>query len=586
MFALPLMLAVAGLAPGDSKYVEDLEFIADTVAQNGAAVALHGLDWDVLVAAHRARFVDCTNDVEHVKNVMRLLAELRDSHTGVTRHGVDRAALPSKWDGLFGGGLWFAWEDGRVMLRGVMAGMQLADGVAPGAALVSIDGWPAWLALEREERRITEFGGSSSDHSLFSSLGNRLLPFGAKETLALGFCVPGEAGVQMVEVPRWGPGGRAFQPLAATVPPGIDVDGTGARAGAVATVLTTEWCSMTGYLRVTGSMDDTTVAAFHSAFDGLRGVEAVLLDCRGMGGGSDDAAWAMCGRFFSRGVANGMHGRIEASGEWQFDGPLVMLQDELEVSAAETFTWALSETRRCVSVGRPTGGWAIIPKGFRCPSGLIDFRLGVNARPTPIERRATEGIGWAPDVVVPYGPRLCAEDDVTRRVGLDALRLLHVGLERDEVAALLGGLFGDSLDEAAERAERARGSSAKDIPEGARPWDGAALVALAREDLELTLALELALLVDDDGVVAPDVRGAERRLPALAKRAKGAGLTASLAALQAAVKRARTEAAAQAALLDFAGPGFAGDERAMKSFRSKHARSRVAAFASDVLFAR
>jgi hypothetical protein len=502
----------------------------------------------------------------------------------VTRHGVDRDALPSKWDGLLGGGLWFAWEDGRVMLRGVMEGMSLAGGIAPGAALVSIDGWPAWLALEREKRRITEFAGSSSDHSLFASLGNRCLPFGAKRTLTLGFCVPGERGVRTAEVPQWGPGGKAFQPLAATLPPGVDAAGEGARAGAVATILPQEWCPEVGYVRITGSMDDTTVAAFHGAFDTLRGAEAVLLDCRGMGGGSDGAAWAMCGRFFSRGVANGMHGRIEASGEWQFDGPLVMLQDEREVSSAETFTWALCETQRCVSVGRPTGGWAIIPRGYKCPSGLVDFRLGVNARPTPIERRATEGIGWAPDVLVPYGPRLCAEPDVTRRIGLEALRLLHAGVERDEVAALFGDLFGGGLDDAAKRAERVAKSMASRAPKDTARWDCAALVELAREDLEATLALELELL-EQPGVVAPDVSGAERRSAALALRAKGAGLKPGLAALQAALKRSRAESAAQAALLELDGPGFTGDERAVKTLLSKHARSRVAAFARDVLFA-
>jgi hypothetical protein len=583
MQALLFALAAAWFVEGETKYVQDLDFIADTVAANGAAVAVHRLDWAGLVAAHRPRFEGCTNDVEHVKNVMRLLAELGDSHTGVTRHGVDKEALPSKWDELFGGGLWFAWEDGRVMLRGVMEGMQLGHGIAPGAALVTIDGWPAWLALEREKRRITEFAGSSSDHSLFASMGNRLLPFGAKRTLTLGFCVPGERGVRVAEVPQWGPGGKAFQPLVATLPPGVDAEGEGVRAGAVATVLATEWCSKVGYVRITGSMDDATVAAFHAAFDTLRDVEAVLLDCRGMGGGSDGAAWAMCGRFFSRGVANGIHGRIEASGTWQFDGPLVMLQDELEVSAAETFTWALCETKRCVSVGRPTGGWAIIPKGYKCPSGLVDFRLGVNARPTPIERRATEGIGWTPDVLVPYGPRLCAEHDATRRIGLETLRLLHSGVERDEVAAIFGDLFGGGLDEAAKRAARTAKSIASRAAKETASWDYAALVELVRRDLEATLALELALLEESD-VIAPDVRGAERRLVSLEQRAKGAKLASPLAALQSALKRQRAESAAQAALLEFEGHGFEGDQRAVKSFLTKHAKSRIASFARDVLF--
>jgi hypothetical protein len=192
-----------------------------------------------------------------------------------------------------------------------------------------------------------------------------------------------------------------------------------------------------------------------------------------------------------------------------------------------------------VSVGRPTGGWAIIPKAYRCPSGLVDFRLGVNARPTPIERRATEGIGWAPDVLVPYGPRLSAESDATRRIGLEALRLLQSGVERDEVAALFGDLLGGGLDEAAKRAERAARSMASHAAREPLSWDHAALVQLVREDLEATLALELALLEESD-VVAPDVRGAERRLVSLSQRAKGAKLTSALAELQSALKRQRS----------------------------------------------
>jgi len=107
-------------------------------------------------------------------------------------------------------------------------------------------------------------------------------------------------------------------------------------------------------------------------------MEALLLDCRRMGGGTDACAWDMAGRFYPKGVSNGLHGRIAPSGSRQFDGPVVMLQDEVEISSAETFTWAMSETERCVSVGRPTGGWGIIPKGYSCPSGIVSFRLGVN----------------------------------------------------------------------------------------------------------------------------------------------------------------------------------------------------------------
>lgn len=567
---LPLALLAATAAGDDTKYLDDFEFVARTVARDGAAVAVRGLDWDAIVARHRPCFERCSDDVEHVRNVKRLLAELCDSHTGVTRSSVDSGELPAKWDGLYGGGLWFGWDDGRVMLRGALPGVALADGIGPGAALVSIDGWPAWLALEREKRRIGEYLGSSSDHSLFTSLANRMLPFGEAQALSIGF-LPGAGGpARAFDVRRWSPEGKGFSPLAATLPEGVD-----AAEGAAHGTLALDWCERVGYVRITGAMNDATVAAFHRALDALQGAPALLLDCRGMGGGSDDAAWAMCGRFFPEGVANGLHGRIEASGAFQFEGPVVMLQGELEVSAAETFTWAMSETERCVSVGRPTGGWAIIPRGFKCPSGLVDFRLGVNARPTPIERRATEGVGWAPDVVVPYGPLLCAEDDATRRIGLEVLRVLHAGVERDQAAALFGDLFGARHADAAKRAHRL----ARDVD----GWQPQRLIGLVQDDLAATLALEVALL-EDDASVAPDVLGAERRFEALAERAKGAKL--NVAKLQAALKGQRAERAAQVALLELEGPTFAADERAQKAFLAKHGKTRLAAFAREVLFAR
>lgn len=152
-----------------------------------------------------------------------------------------------------------------------------------------------------------------------------------------------------------------------------------------------------GYVRITGRMDEATERAVHAAIDSLRDRKAFVLDCRGMGGGSDSVARAIAARFFPEGFDNGQHGLVGPSGSWQFDGPVAMLQDALEVSSAETLTWALSETDRVLSVGQATGGWAIIPRVFECPSKLLGFRIGTNARTTPIRRVQTEGTGWPPD---------------------------------------------------------------------------------------------------------------------------------------------------------------------------------------------
>ena len=59
------------------------------------------------------------------------------------------------------------------------------------------------------------------------------------------------------------------------------------------------------------------MTAFHKAFDALKGMEALLLDCRGMGGGGDYQAWEMAGRLFTKTVPNGPGRRSKPTASWQ-----------------------------------------------------------------------------------------------------------------------------------------------------------------------------------------------------------------------------------------------------------------------------
>jgi hypothetical protein len=560
-------LLLAGGAP--SKYLEDFEFIRETVERRGAAVASKKIDWKAEAARLRPHFEKCASDAEHVKNVMRLLAVLRDSHTGVVGTPVDEKLLPSKWDGIYGGALWLAWDRGRVLVRGIRKGHVLEGSLPLGSAIAEVDGFPLFLAAEREKRRITAFQGSSSDHSLFATLGNRFLPFGQKQEVEILALTP-EGKTRKVSLPRWGPGGKAFYLEEATLPEGVSPG-----EGAVSKLLPAEGLTKLGYLRITGGMDRATADAFHRAFDALKGMEALLLDCRGMGGGGDPEAWEMAGRVSPKGVANGNQGRIEPSGSWQFDGPIVMLQDELEVSSAETFTWALSETGRAISVGRPTGGWGIIPNSFRCPSGLVEFRLGVNDRATPIRGIHTEGIGWPPDVLLPLGPGFCARADPEREIGLSILRVLRAGADVEEARKAFASLFRGEV--AAFRKGAAR------LARGAKGFDAEGLAGAVLEDLRATLAIETALLAHED-LPLPDALGAEGRLEEVAPRARAAGLGEPLARLEKAVRGAKAEAEAQAALLEALDAEFHATDAARKSFLSRHGKSRTGRFAAGRLF--
>ena len=559
-----LCIAAAVGAQSPSRgYLDDFEFIRKAVKSRSAALARHKVDWKTICKQERPAFAKCKDDATHVKNVMRLLAHLRDSHTDVWRHSIKGNQLPSKWDGLFGGGLWFGWDQGHFVLRRLMKNHALGTSLPAGSILRSIDGKPAWLTMAIERRRVTTHHGSSSEHSLFTSMSNRMLPFGDQQTLEAEFLKP-DGEVKKVQIRRWGPGGKAFYPFKVQFPDGLDW-----KKGAVATMLKLPWSRKVGWLRITGGMDQQTAKAFHEKLDGLRDMEALILDCRSMGGGGDDSAWEMAGRFFKKAVPNGPRRQITPTGSWQFAGPVVMLQNESEISSAETFTWAMSETKRVVSVGRPTGGWGIIPTILKCPSGILDIRLGVNDRPTPISGVRTEGIGWPPDVLIPYGPRFCERPDPAGEVGREILQLLHGGIARKDVVAAFKALFdGDSTGFKKRSAPFAR---------RVKKWNPTRLARLARDDLKATLEMEIELLKVREGV-PPDATTPARRLDGLLARARKARFTKQASALKKAMKKIKAESAAQAALLTLVAADSLADPKQRTAWLRKHKKTRTASW--------
>jgi hypothetical protein len=475
---------------------------------------------------------------------------------------VKADALPGKFDGLYGGGTWFGWDQGKLVLRGVMRGHPLAAKLPLGSVVLRIGGDPAWLATERERRRVAEFLGISSAHSFFASLGNRMLPFGDAKEVEIALLGP-DLETSTVALPRWGPGGRAYDPEEAHLPEGVAHE-EGACSGFVALLPGRR----IGYVAITGGMDEPTEVAFQRAFDRLEGLEGLVLDCRAAGGGSDESAWAKAGRLFSKGVDNGRHGRIDPSGAWQFDGPLVVLQGELDVSSAETFLWAVSETGRAITVGRTSGGWGIIPKRFRCPSGLVEFRLGVNDRPTPIKGVRTEGAGWPPDVLVPLSPHLAALGDPERRVAGEVLAVLCAGVARDATRQAFRDLFGGNARKFAEFAKR--------VPAATRGFDPTGLAKLVVDDVKAELAIEREML---KAVVPPDVAGAAARIPALVARARAAGIPAT--DLERALDAMKGELAAQQAFLEITGTRFEAPADRRKAWLGKHGETAIGRWARE-----
>lgn len=414
--------------PEPDRYLGDFDFLASTVKARFPALAKKGIDWDAACREWKPRFKAARDDREHILHATELLALLGDMHTSVVGSKVE----PPSFEGLLGAGLWIAADRGRLVLRAAVPGHPLLGRVKPGAELLTVGGKPAKLAHLAARAQLKRWHGWSSDHFLDARLSFQFFPFGEEKRLSATFLDPAGT-VAETELEPWGPLGRGLSRVAATMPEGLAAEGL---------AVSKRLDEKTGYLRILGGMDEKTRDAFDTAFDALKGVDGILLDCRGMGGGGDGPAWAMAGRFFQERTPQGTAPALEPRGAWQFDGPVVLLQDERMVSSAETFTWAMTETGRALSVGRPTGGATIIPEVFDAPSGLFRFRLGVHDRKTPIRGIQPEGIGTVPDILVPYEPGLLAKyGDPILGLAREALDLLRQHVDRAEIQARLSKPF-------------------------------------------------------------------------------------------------------------------------------------------------
>lgn len=541
-------------------YKKDFDYLKRTVRSQYPALKKKNIDWNKVCKEWQPRFLECPDDETHVLNVYQLLAVLADSHTGITASEV--SVHTGGFDNMFGGGLWIATDRGRILLRALSDGHQFSKDIGRGAELVRIDGRPARIVLAETRARARKWSGWSSDHFLDARFSFQFFRM-EKDLIPATFLKP-DGKIEEVKVPRWGPGGRGLSRQAATMPDGVDAEGLAVSEKLNATI---------GYVRILGGMNDATRDQFHAAFDELRGVEGIILDCRGMGGGGDSAAWHMAGRFYSKETSLGTSRNLQPTGDWQFDGPVVMLQDEREISSAETFTWAMSETGRAVAVGRPTGGATIIPRMFNAPSKLFSFRMGTHDRATPIRKIKPEGTGTAPDVFVPYEPGLLERHgDPILAAATDIVLFLVDGADRGVVVDYYGGILGSDP----ERVKTAK----KEFDSLDRPSKQKGFGNVVDGIVEEMIDWEIALCESKHNPM-PDFSGAADRLDRLAEIAALLGLDKAAARAAAAPKSWKDEIAAQNVYFTLEELLLEPDDKALKGFLKKYGKTRYGKAVKD-----
>ncbi len=168
-----------------------------------------------------------------------------------------------------------------------------------------------------------------------------------------------------------------------------------------------------GYLRIPSFGREGVGEAVDAALAAMGPLNALVIDVRSNGGGSDSEAEAAAGRFleeeavyrmvrYKNGPGHEDFGpevatTVGPQGAQRFDGPVAVLQNRGVFSAAEDFVLAMRTRANTTFIGDTTGGGSGNPIARELPNGWL---LHVPRwRQVTADGDIYEGIGLAPDLL-------------------------------------------------------------------------------------------------------------------------------------------------------------------------------------------
>jgi len=349
--------------------------------------AQKGVDWDAIHDRYRPQIEAAESDEAYFALIADMLAELNDAHTGLIAPNAFYGRL------YFGTAKWL--DDGVVVDRVGETGRQA--GLKQGDLLLAINGQPVTEAMAGLPPRLRS--GSTPWQRQANAAFHLLSTSG--DTLEVTWeTAVGEQRTVILTRPNETP-----RPAGTTESPERLIDGRRLPSG-LGLIRIPTFSSKTGH---------DLVAEFDAALDGLMDAPGIILDLRGNGGGSSFISDRIGGRFLSQPFTYGCetYRRRLPWHAWQlrwqyrirprqpvYTGPLILLIDTGNMSTAELFIVAMTDSGRAQTVGRQTAGTSGNPVTFRLPGGgVARFSTGAFRRRdgTPIE-----GVGITPDISTAY----------------------------------------------------------------------------------------------------------------------------------------------------------------------------------------
>lgn len=325
------------------------------------------LDWDAVYLQTLERVKATPRTEDYYRELMRMMAQLRDGHTGpfIPEPLRDRMmARPALVTRLI---------EGRVLIERLLDPALGQRGLKVGQEIVSIDG----LALaDYVKQRVQPFSSASTPQDLALRVHRyELLRGDARRPVRLGLRDAETGAVRVLSVPRLN--GKAREALLANEPGNFS------------------WRMLPGdvaLVELSGFDDEEPATAYLAAFEQISRARAIVFDLRKNGGGNSDVGHRILStltdkpfetsQWWTRSQASALRawGRplqfeggsadtVEPDGKRHFTGPVAVLTSAATYSAAEDFVSAFKRLGRGPVVGEATGGSTGQPLFIKLPGG-------------------------------------------------------------------------------------------------------------------------------------------------------------------------------------------------------------------------